>query len=182
VLIDAFLPTYDFNEVHSLEVDAPAARLYDILTTADLRRPFIIRLLMGIRSLPSRLAGAPADPRAISLRHVEEIGFTLLGENPPHEIVVGVEGKFWKLDPEMCSPSEVNLGAPVPAGRARAIWNFTVAPITGARSRLTTETRIQCGDEDSRRRFGRYWRFVQPGSGLIRMAILRHVASEARRT
>jgi hypothetical protein len=40
---------------------------------------------------------------------------------------------------------------------------------------LSTETRVACGDEGARRRFGRYWRVVAPFSGLIRGAMLREV-------
>ena len=180
MLIDAFLPEFDFNEVHSTEVDAPVESVYASLMAADLRRPFIIRLLTTLRSLPSRLSGLPPEHEPVTLRTAHVAGFTLLGEEPPREVVVGTEGRFWHLVPDMCAADEVAFDRPVPTGVARAVWNFTVEPRGDFRSSLRTETRIKCGDEDSRRRFARYWRLVRPGSGLIRRAILAQVASEVR--
>ena len=179
MLIDRYLPAFDFNEVHSRVVHAPAGRVYEALMTADLRRPMIIRILMGLRSLPGRLSGLAGDGERVTLRDVDAAGFTLLGEDPPREILVAVEGKFWTLIPDMCSSEATNFETPVPEGLARAVWNFTVEPLGASRSLLRTETRIQCGDDVSRRRFARYWILVKPGSGLIRKAILRHVARTA---
>jgi hypothetical protein len=179
MLIDRYLPVFDFNEVHSRVVHAPAGRVYEALLTADLRRPVIIRILMGLRSLPGRFSGLAGDGERVTLRSVDTAGFTLLGEDPPREILVGVEGRFWTLIPDMCSAEATDFENPVPEGLARAVWNFSVEPLAEARSLLKTETRIQCGDEASRRRFARYWLLVRPGSGLIRRAILRHVARTA---
>jgi hypothetical protein len=177
MLIDRYLSVFDFNEVHSRVVDAPAGHVYEALMTADLRRPLVIRILMGIRSLPGR--GGEGQP--VTMRTVHTTGFTLLGEDPPREILVGVEGKFWTLVPDMCSGDASNFDRPVPEGLARAVWNFSVEPLDASRSLLRTETRIQCGDEISRRRFARYWILARPGSGLIRRAILRHIAYSATR-
>jgi hypothetical protein len=179
MLIDRYLPAFDFNEVHSRVVHAPAGRVYEALMTADFRRPMIIRILMGLRSLPGRLSGLVGDAERVTLRNVDATGFTLLGEDPPREILVGVEGKFWTLVPDMCSAESTNFEEPVPESLARAVWNFSVEPLGESRSLLRTETRIQCGDEVSRRRFARYWILVRPGSGLIRKAILRHIARTA---
>jgi hypothetical protein len=44
---------------------------------------------------------------------------------------------------------------------------------------LTTETRIKCLDNESRRSFGFYWMFIQPFSGLIRMEMLRAIKRKA---
>jgi len=49
----------------------------------------------------------------------------------------------------------------------------------GPATRLTTETRIKCLDEDSRSRFGWYWAFIRPFSGLIRMEMLRAIKRKA---
>jgi hypothetical protein len=44
---------------------------------------------------------------------------------------------------------------------------------------LTTETRVLATDEAARRRFGRYWRVIRPGSGAIRRSWLRAAARRA---
>lgn len=178
MLIDRFLPTFDFNEVHSLEVSASQAVVYQALVTADLSKPFIVRLLMGLRSLPSTLAGRSKDRRPITLRNRPD-SFALLAEDAPREIVLGIEGRFWQLRPDVCSVDAATFAREIPAGVARAVWNFAVEPLGETRARLVTETRIRCGDEATRRKFGRYWTVIQPGSALIRLALLRQVAREA---
>ena len=45
--------------------------------------------------------------------------------------------------------------------------NFCVWPVESG-SELRTETRVLATDAASRRRFGRYWRLIQPGSALVR--------------
>jgi hypothetical protein len=128
MLIDRYLPVYDFNEIHSRVVHAPAARVYEALMTVDLGRPIIIRILMGLRSLPGRLSGLAGEDHPVTLRNVDAAGFTLLGEDPPREVLVGVEGRFWTLVPDMCSAESSNFEKPVPEGLARAVWNFSVEP------------------------------------------------------
>jgi hypothetical protein len=64
------------------------------------------------------------------------------------------------------------------SGYAKAVWNFSLNG-DGDNTRLTTETRIKCLDEGSRRCFGFYWTFVQPFSGLIRMEMLKMIKRRA---
>jgi hypothetical protein len=45
--------------------------------------------------------------------------------------------------------------------------NFSVWPVDSG-SELRTETRVLVTDAASRRRFGRYWRLIRPGSALVR--------------
>jgi len=66
-------------------------------------------------------------------------------------------------------------------GYAKVVWDFRLTPQADGTTRLSTETRIRCLDAESRRRFRRYWRVIQPFSGLIRLALLRAVAREATR-
>jgi hypothetical protein len=70
---------------------------------------------------------------------------------------------------------------PVPAGVARAGWNFALNETEPGRTLLTTETRVACGDPATRRRFRIYWLFIRPGSGLIRRLMLRSIKRAAER-
>lgn len=49
----------------------------------------------------------------------------------------------------------------------------------GAGTLVCTETRIAATSDDARRIFGRYWRIVRPGSGLVRHSLLRAVERRA---
>jgi hypothetical protein len=71
----------------------------------------------------------------------------------------------------------VTFGEP---GFAKGVVNFHVQAVAGG-TLLTTETRVGCTDEESRRKFRRYWRLVMPGSAAIRRAWLRAIRKRAER-
>jgi len=105
-------------------------------------------------------------------------GFILLGENPGEEILLGLVGRFW-------TPSGGIRGLDVDAfrrftdpGFAKTIWNFYLSGSAG-QTVLTTETRIVCLDDSSRRKFKIYWTLVKPFSGLIRKEILKVIKFES---
>jgi hypothetical protein len=183
MLMDELLPAYDFNEVHSAEVAAAADIVYGALFTFDMGKPLIVRTLMGIRSIPTWMKGShrSRDRRPLTLAEAGRAGFTLLAADPPREVVLGIQGQFWKLSPNTQSVTAAEFRAPLPADIARAAWNFFVEPIGPTRCVLSTETRILCGDAESRRRFGFYWKIIRPGSGIIRHAMLAAVKDEAVR-
>ena len=183
MLIDELLPRYDFNEMHSVEIAASAEVVYGALFTFDMGKPLIVRALMSIRSIPTLMKGSrrSLDHRPLMLADAGRAGFTVLATDPPREVVLGIQGQFWKLVPNTQCVSEAEFRAPIPAETARAAWNFSVEPVDARRSILRTETRILCGDAASRRRFGFYWMLIRPGSGIIRWAMLATVKSEALR-
>jgi len=184
VRIDELLPGYDFAERHEIELRAPIDRAWEAVESVDLARPFGVRLLMGIRSLPElvRRPGRWRErPLTATLADLERNGFGRLAEEPGREVVLGVEGRFWRLSGNLEPFERRRFERPVPAGLARALWNFRVDPIDPAATLLVTETRIVCGDAESRRRFRRYWRFVRPGSGLIRRWLLAEIRRQCAR-
>jgi hypothetical protein len=109
-----------------------------------------------------------------------ERGFVLLGERPERELALGVVGRFWTPAGARLTLDAAGFRAFVAPGYAKAVWDFRLTPEVGG-TRLSTETRINCTDAASRRRFRLYWRIVGPFSGLIRIALLRAVAREATR-
>ena len=66
-------------------------------------------------------------------------------------------------------------------GYAKIAMNFQVSPASNGWSTLSTETRILGTDATARRRFGRYWRVIHPGSAFIRVMWLRAIKSRAER-
>lgn len=44
---------------------------------------------------------------------------------------------------------------------------------------MSTETRILATDAIARRKFARYWTFIQPGSAILRRTVLRAVKRTA---
>ena len=102
-------------------------------------------------------------------------GFTLLGEEPGRELVVGMVGRFWLPTAEVCrvSPDEfVGFARP---GYAKMAMNFLTEPMPGGACLLSTETRVMCLGPRARRYFRLYWSLIGPFSGLIRKEALRLV-------
>src|SRR5688572_16138067 len=181
MLIDSFVPIPDAAERHSIEIDASREAIYQALWTADLGGSRIVKGLLLVRTLPSRLlrpgARRTQTKRAITLQTLIDAGFGVLANEPPREIVLGVTGPFWRLVGNVLPFKEEDFRVPVRPGVARAVWNFSIAETDDEHSILATETRIICGDTSSRRKFRAYWLFVRPFSGLIRHLMLRAVRS-----
>lgn len=167
MLIDRFMPHCDFYERHSTLVCATPERAYEAIQRADLASHPIAKLLLLLRGM--------GRASRTSTRFAE--GFALAAENPPSEVVIGLEGPFWH---PACRPRGVDaerFATPIPPGTARAAWNFFVER-EGGGTRITTETRVLCSD-DARMKFRVYWMFIRPFSGLVRRLMLRAIRKEA---
>lgn len=165
MLIDDFLPRYHFTEYHSIRVDAAPEHIYALLRHGRMPVHPVVRLLIFLRGLGRK----PAP--LFSLDDIVRGGnFHLLAEDPPREVLLGIQGPFWRPSYTASSLGADAFHGPVPSGVARAAWNFAV----GADGTVSTETRILCAS-DARRRFALYWLFVRPFSGLIRLMMLRAI-------
>jgi hypothetical protein len=181
VLIDEFLPAHDVSEHHEIVVPAPATRAYAAVWEADLAASIVVKLLFALRTLP-RLVQDPVNvPSAarVTLRDIVRHGFCVLGERPGREVVLGVCGRFWTPTGGVVPTDPVRFHEAVPAGMARAAWNFAVRDRGPLASVVTTETRVLCSDAAALRSFRRYWLVVGPFSGLIRRLMLRSIRDAA---
>ena len=66
LMIDRFLPHYDFAVVHARVFRAPPEICYQAARGLDLLRDPVIRTLLGLRSLPQRFADRLGGKRAAS--------------------------------------------------------------------------------------------------------------------
>jgi hypothetical protein len=184
-LIDAFMPAYDEVERHHTTVRAEASRVWEAVRTLDLARSPLVRVLFGVRSLPGLLAGKWPPPRlGVTMDELLRGGFVLLAERPGDEIVLGLAGRFWRPTGGLTRVEPGEFRGFARPGLALAAWSFTLEDDGAGAVRLSTETRVRCTDDASRRAFRRYWRVVGPFSGLIRMEMLRTLrkaAEEPRR-
>ena len=78
MLIDEFLPVYDFTEYHRVDVDAPIETVYRVVRTLDLRDTYFVRTLFWLRSIPARLQGR--QPLGLTLDDLQDMGLILLGK------------------------------------------------------------------------------------------------------
>ena len=184
VLLDAFLPRYDFRERHSRVIAAPRQAVWEAMEALTLAEMPVTGALFALRSLPARLSGRPGLPRVEDqpvLAQFLESGFVKLAEDPRRELVFGVIAQMWKRRGETAG---INDGAEFlvfeHTGFVKAAMNFRLSD-SGAGTRLETETRVLATDAGARRGFRRYWLVIRPASGLIRRIWLRAIARRATR-
>ena len=166
MLLDHYLPHCDFYERHSTLARTTPERAYAALHATEFSRSRIIRVLLAMRGIRNRSFTATS-------------AFTVLEENPPHEIVIGLQGPFWKPFCKLDRVDAETYKTPVRAGVARGAWNFLIER-EGDRTRITTETRVLCAD-DARAKLRLYWMLIRPWSGLIRRVMLRRIRKESER-
>ena len=173
MLIDDFMPGYDFSEKHETNIHASAEKVYAAVNSIDLSESWIIGGLLTLRGLGRRSA------KTLTLRDMTKDGFAVLGEKPDEEILLGLAGKFWTLSGCMQNINADNFREFNTKGFAKAAWNFALKETGKEEILLATETRVKCSDEASLANFRFYWRFVQPFSGLIRQEMLRLIKQKA---
>ena len=177
MLIDEYLPRYDASENHRIEIAASAEQVYAAVRQLDLSGSLLIRSLFLLRSLPALFSSKRKTQTQLGLNFESLLrsGFVLLDEKPGEEIVLGLVGKFWTATGCIENISANEFRDFTAAGFAKAAWNFSLHTNAHGVTQLATETRVLCTDETSRKRFLRYWRFVRPFSGLVRIAALRAI-------
>jgi len=169
MLIDSFLPEYDFNETHDIKIRATAESVYRALGEFDMCESPVVRWLLFLRGMSTG---------KMTLRELRRTRFELLGESENRELLVGLVGRFWTLRGDLQKINAGNFRQFNEKGFAKAVWNFSLDE-QGGETRLTTETRIECTDAESRRSFRFYWTFIQPFSGLIRTEMLKTIKRKA---
>ena len=175
--LDELMPLWQFEEKHSIRIDAPPERVFEALRSVSASDILFFRLLTTIRRLgrpaPESILNAPENEPILDV--ATRSGFIWLANEPPRELVLGTvitapAGTQGTLVPEVFKEK-------LSPGFALAAMNFVVRP-DGAGSIVTTETRVYANNPQSRRAFARYWRVIYPGSAVIRRMWLRAVAKK----
>ena len=111
------------------------------------------------------------------------LGWIMLGETPGVEMVLGQVSRPWKgvaVSTHVPTTPEQFMSFDEP-GFAKIATSLRVDPYGSDSSILTMETRVAITDDESRRRFRRYWLLIGPFSSLIRRMALRLLAAEFRK-
>lgn len=176
--LDRFMPAWQFNEVHTLHIDAPPDKVFEAARNVRAGEIRLFALLTWIRrggrSLPEGILNA--GDREPLLDVATRSDFVWLANEPPRELVVGT-AVIAPRGAGKCIPPEAFL-QPLPRGYAIAAMNFAIRP-EGNGSRVTTETRVYATSPRAKRRFAVYWRIIYPGSALIRRGWLRAIEKRA---
>jgi hypothetical protein len=180
--IDAFLPAYDFHEFHEIAIHAPPDRVMSALRQVTLADIAVVRTLGKIRNTAMGRPGAPtfpATPRPVVETLMNGGGAFFPLESTEREILFGLAGQPWNdaaPHPRIQPDAFRSWTAP---GQVKVATSLKVEDLGAGRSRLTTETRVLATDEAARRTMARYWAFIYPGSGLLRVSLLRAVRTRA---
>lgn len=172
MLIDQYLPNYHVSRSFSTTIAAPADVVYKQIFSLDMGQSPIVRMLFKLRGMPSS---------AMTFDGLESMRFVHLGQIEDKEILMGLVGKFWTLNGGLLKVTPAEFEAFDEEGYARVAWGFNLKKISDDSTELSTETRIQCTDAKSARKFGRYWRLVGPFSGWIRKETLSLIKRDAER-
>lgn len=185
MLLDKYLPKYDFTEVHSIQIKSSAEEAYQAMmeTTMEELHCFV-RLLFNLRSLPEKLAGrkehslssvALPDNKSL-IEQILKNDFTKIDEQPPREIVFGLIvpgsiGRVWDKSSGQSlhfadATEYLTFNKP---DFLHVIGNFSIndAPQAGFVI-VRTESRTKALSEKARKNFHPYWFIIRPWSGLIR--------------
>lgn len=178
-LLERFLPAYDVSERHEIVVRASPQTTYRIVRELDLGRSIPAMVLVVVRGIPHYLMGKARPSRHLTLDDLKGLGFIVLAEDPPREIVMGAVGRFWRPDSGLHPVGAEDFTAFAERGFAKAVINFRVEELDEGRTRVITETRVHGTDAGARRRFAVYWKAIAPFSGFIRGRILELVKRAA---
>jgi hypothetical protein len=176
--IEEWLPRYGFSASYSILVHASNEKTYVALRGAKFSALLLVRVLMRMRGYDVSRATIPESNAWPN----ERSPFLELAAIPPHEVVLGITGRFWTPDGGIVrglTPAQfVDFHR---EGYAKAVWNFSLAPTYGG-TQLRTESRVQTFGRSATLKFRAYWLLVGPFSGLIRRAMLREVRRLAEQT
>ncbi|HEX2710870.1 MAG TPA: hypothetical protein VHM88_01420 [Candidatus Acidoferrales bacterium] len=179
--LDEFAPAYQFNEVHRIQVRAPANRVYRAIKEVTADEILFFRTLTWLRRLgrpgPESILNAPE--RLPLLEVATRTSFLLLAEEPEREIVLGTLVLAPARAQIKAQPTPEDFKALGASGFVKATMNFRLAEVGADTCIVTTETRVYATDASARRRFAAYWRVIYPGSALIRRMWLRAVKQRA---
>jgi hypothetical protein len=178
MLIDEYLPDYHFSlHPHSIKIDASIERVYPIVQNLDLTSARLLRALFWVRSIPLKLKDQ--EVLGPTLADLQRAGLTVLDEAPPQEFLMGFVGKIWTASGGLQKVSSTDYRGLSDPEIAKAVWSFSLEPLPGGRTLLTTQTRVQCLDIKNRQKLRRYLLFVRPLSGLTRKSALRAIKRQA---
>ncbi len=171
MLINEFLPEYNFSKIHSITIFASAEKIFNVLKNSSFNS-FMIKILLMLRGIKLE---------EISLTLSEKSYFTLLGENKEKEILFGIIGKFWKWRGGLFQIKKEEFKDFSLTGFAKAVWGFSSSSEDPEITTFSTETRVLCIGDSAKRWFSVYWFLIEPFSALIRKLILYRIKYRAEK-
>lgn len=180
MLINKYLPNYDFSERHAIDIRATPEEIMAAIIAFRYQDDPLFHRLLALRELParltSRLSSAPPQP-SVSIPD----RFQLLEQRDAFECLYGLIGRFWRPDYGLAdfADGDAFIAFSTP-GVAKLVLSYSVFSLDKG-ARLITETRAFCPDRASYLKLWPYWWLVRPFSGLIRRRILTRIRNQCER-
>jgi hypothetical protein len=193
MLIDRCLPDFDVTLIEHTVVNADVETTWRALLELDLldvHSP-LLDAAFFVRGLPAKVAARrgrakPSDvPAELKLGNADERvleGWLPLGQIENREIALGAVGRFWKPNIEWYDVTEMTpdeFAEFEDPGWGRIAASFTLRPYGEGRTLLSYEARTVTNDDESAKRFARYWGLVRPFVGHVMRAALTTVRGDA---
>jgi hypothetical protein len=181
-VLDDLMSAPHLAELDRVDVAAPANVTWQRVRHGALAQAWPIRALFSARNLlMPGAAGTSPTIRMDDLRSSpQRPGFQILVDQPPHEFAVGAIGKVWRLQiPFLHVANARDYAAFRDPGFVKVAWAIRVEPLGGCEAcGVTVEVRVRATDEQSLRKFRRYFRLIGPFSRYIRRSLLKTIARE----
>lgn len=178
--LDPLIPTWDARERFGVEVQAPAALVYDTAARFDLWSVPLVRAIFRLRELLLRSPAPPGPPEAGGfLTTAPRMGWGILREEPGRLFIAGAHCEPWLAKVRFIPLTADRFLAFADPGRVKIAWTLETEQLDPTRSRLATETRAVATDQAARQRFVRYWRWARAGIIPIRWLLLPAIRREA---
>ena len=167
-LLDRFMPRYDIVDRLHVPVKAPADVTLATAERQDLMDAPGVRLIFQVRQFAM---GAGLEEKRLPsplIEQVKALGWGELVRVPGHEVVMGAVTQPWKGDVTFRSIPAEEFAAFREPGYVKIAWTLRADPVDAGSCIYRSETRAIATDEESRRRFRKYWSLVSPGVWSIR--------------
>ena len=182
-VLDSLVPAPRLLENDEIELELPLTEAWRVVRHADLARSGIVRALFAIREIPGRLKGHREGAPTLGLDELVSTpsrpGFQALLEDPPRAVAVGAIGKVWMPDIPFVHVDDAAafLGFDEP-GYVKVAWALKLWARDAHHTMLAVEVRVDTTDEESYRKFRRYFRIIGPASRFIRHSLLTGLARD----
>jgi hypothetical protein len=184
VLLDQWMPEYEFRDVESIEIHATPEKILKALSDVTEAEMPLAQLLGHLRYLPEQLVRqlpAEATREERFLDTVSNMGFVTLSREK-NELVLGAIGKWHDpIDQAIVRIKDADeFRRFLHAEYQKLALSFRVTGDDTTRAcTLTLEHRTHPMSEHSRKQFARYWLAIKPGGRFVSRQLLHAIKRRA---
>ena len=179
--LNAIMPDYEIFEYHEIDIRATPEKVYEATVQLNWGNSKVTRALLMLRGIfQPKTSAKPNYDEVTTIGLLGDYGFSLLENADNQEVVLGLVGKFWSLNPIMVQLSStedfINYREP---GHCKTAFNFLIEEKEDGMVSLSTETRVASFGSTAKTLFRFYWFVIGPYSAWIRVELLRMIKEQA---